>query len=70
MDYNEDDDDEELDDELDEEVKKQKEKAFEDFDKKNYFKDGFVPAIKAISNLTKSMQNLSDTKKSESDSEE
>ena len=51
-------------------MKKQKEKAFEDFDKKTYFKDGFVPAIKAISNLTKSMQNLSDTKKSESDSEE
>jgi len=42
------------------------------FDKNPYYKDGFIPAIKAISNLTKSMQNLSESedKKNENDNKE
>ena len=60
------------DDENDEEPNEKKAEELETFGNKPYYKDGFIPAIKAISQLTKSMQNLneSEDKKTESDKKE
>ena len=37
------------------------------FLEQNYYKDGFVPAVKALSNLTKSVHDLNQTKDDESE---
>jgi hypothetical protein len=60
------------DDENDEEFNEKKAEELQTFANKPYYKDGFIPAIKAISQLTKSMQNLneSEDKKRESDKTE
>ena len=36
-------------------------KSLEALDEKPYYKDGFIPTIKALSNLTKSIHNLNST---------
>ena len=72
VDYNDESDDDDDDDENDKEANDQKAEELETFGNKPYYKDGFIPAIKAISQLTKSMQNLneSEDKKTDGDKKE